>query len=34
MTVPKEPATAAEAAVTNGTFYLYDGESLIYKKVV
>ena len=27
-------ATPAEAAVTNGTFYLYDGESLIYKKVV
>ena len=29
-----EPATAAEAAVTNGTFYLYEGKSLIYKKVV
>ena len=29
-----EPATAAEAAVTNGTFYLYEGTNLIYKKVV
>lgn len=29
-----ETATPAEAAVTNGTFYLYEGESLIYKKVV
>lgn len=28
------PATPAEAAVTNGTFYLYEGKSLIYKKVV
>lgn len=27
-------ATPAEAAVTNGTFYLYEGKSLIYKKVV
>ena len=29
-----EPATAEEAAVTNGTFYLYEGKNLIYKKVV
>lgn len=29
-----EPATAEEAAVTNGTFYLYEGTNLIYKKVV
>lgn len=28
------PATPAEAAVTNGTFYLYEGTNLIYKKVV
>ena len=27
-------ATPAEAAVTNGTFYLYEGTNLIYKKVV
>lgn len=29
-----EPASPAEAAVTNGTFYLYEGTNLIYKKVV
>lgn len=29
-----ETATPAEAAVTNGTFYLYEGKNLIYKKVV
>lgn len=29
-----ELASPAEAAVTNGTFYLYEGTNLIYKKVV
>lgn len=29
-----ETASPAEAAVTNGTFYLYEGTNLIYKKVV